>query len=255
MKMRPRVVFRAFFLVFIIFSIGIATIATHLYYSATIPKIDQLLDIRSFAPLKTITSSQKIITEHERKLRIPKKISEIPDLVIKSFVAVEDETFFTHCGVDFQRLFWSVINSAIGKRSNDTLTITRQIAQTFGSNRSLTNKVKEIFRALKLEKMLTKEQLLEIYLNQIYLGHSAFGVAAAAHIYYGKQLTELDLAQIAMIVALPKAPDHMNPIQVPTVAIQRRTFVLRRMLELKYINQQQYDKANNAPLTTKLANS
>jgi len=171
--------------------------------------------------------------------RTPLKFTEIPDLMVKAVLAAEDDRYFSHPGVDYQgllRAVWSLVTT--GEKAQGGSTITMQVARNFflSSEKTYTRKLSEILLALKINRELTKEEILELYLNKIYLGNRAYGIAAAAQVYYGAELKNLSVAQIAMIAGLPKAPSRFNPIADPARALERRNYVLRRMHELGYIN-------------------
>nr|WP_305910274.1 PBP1A family penicillin-binding protein [Methylomarinum sp. Ch1-1]MDP4522135.1 PBP1A family penicillin-binding protein [Methylomarinum sp. Ch1-1] len=174
---------------------------------------------------------------------------------MNAFLAAEDDRFYEHPGVDYQGLLRAVIQLILtGKKKQGGSTITMQVARNFLLSREKTyvRKIKEIILALKIEQEYSKDKILQLYLNKIYLGHRSYGIAAAALTYYGKPLSELDLAQMAMLAGLPKAPSNYNPVTDPERALLRRNYVLRRMRELSYIDQQQFDSALNAPVTAAL---
>jgi penicillin-binding protein 1A len=175
--------------------------------------------------------------------------------MINAILAAEDERFFTHPGVDWQgiaRAVWHLLRT--GEKGPGGSTITMQVARNFflGRERTYLRKLNEILLALKIERELTKQEILELYLNKIFLGHRAYGIGAAAQTYYGQELSELSLAQIAMIAGLPKAPSRFNPIADSARALTRRNYVLRRMYELAFINLKDYEEARSAPITASL---
>lgn len=180
---------------------------------------------------------------------------DLPPLVIQAFLAAEDDRFFQHPGVDYHGLLRAAFELIrTGHKSQGGSTITMQVARNFFLSRekTFTRKLKEIFLALKINRELTKQEILDLYLNKIYLGNRAYGVGAAARIYYGKNLDRLSLAQIAMIAGLPKAPSRDNPVADPRRARSRRGYVLGRMLALGYINRQTYERAMAEPVTAGL---
>ena len=194
------------------------------------------------------------MAEFGEKRRIPVKYDDIPPRLINAFLASEDDRFFEHPGVDYQGLLratYSLI--ATGEKAQGGSTITMQLARNFflSSEKTYLRKLKEIILALQIERDLTKKEILALYLNKIYLGKRAYGIGAAAKVYYGKSLKELTLAEMAMIAGLPKAPSKYNPIADPKRAQQRRNYVLRRMSEVGYITSQTYNSAMQMPVTAR----
>lgn len=220
-----------------------------------LPVIDELKDIHLQVPLKVFSEDGLLIAEFGEKRRSPKTYQQIPEQMLNAFVASEDEHFYQHFGVDpigIARAVYKLILT--GRKRQGGSTITMQVARNFflSTKRSYLRKVKEIFLAVKIEKLLSKEEILEIYLNKIYLGNRSYGVGAAAEVYYGKQLNQLSLAQIAMIAGLPKAPSTYNPIANPDRAIIRRNYVLDRLLKLEHISDEAHNTARNAPITAQI---
>lgn len=192
--------------------------------------------------------------EFGEKRRTPKMLEEIPEVMQQAFLSAEDDRFYEHPGVDYQGILRAVMNLILtGERGQGGSTITMQLARNFylSSEKTYLRKLNEILLALKIESELEKKKILELYLNKIYLGNRSYGVAAAAQIYYGAELEDLTLAQIAMIAGLPKAPSTYNPIVNPERATIRRDYVLSRMLQLQYITTAQFDEHRNAPVTAK----
>jgi penicillin-binding protein 1A len=237
-------------LVFVIL-VCLATFATACYFffaelDKELPDIGQLSNVQYQIPLDIYSQDDLLIAQFGEKRRIPLPIEKVPQLQIKAFLAAEDDRFYKHSGVDVKGLMRASSQLlATGKKRQGGSTITMQVARNFLLNNEKTylRKLKEIMLALKIERLYSKSQILELYLNKIYMGHRAYGVAAAAQAYYGKDLADLELHQQAMIAGLPKAPSVFNPIAAPERALQRRNYVLRRMLELQYINQPEYDAA------------
>ncbi|MDX1434745.1 MAG: PBP1A family penicillin-binding protein, partial [Gammaproteobacteria bacterium] len=179
----------------------------------------------------------------------------IPDQMVKAVIAAEDERFYDHPGVDWQGLLRAVLHVVrTGEKGPGGSTITMQVARNFflGREKTYVRKLNEILLALKIEKELSKDEILELYLNKIFLGHRAYGVAAAAQVYYGTGLGDLRLEQLAMIAGLPKAPSRFNPIVNPERAIARRNYVLSRMRELEFIDDAAYEVAAAAPVSARL---
>ncbi|MBT8439411.1 MAG: transglycosylase domain-containing protein, partial [Gammaproteobacteria bacterium] len=207
----------------------------YLYLSPQLPSIEGLSDVRLQVPLRIYSSDGSLLGEFGEKRRSPKALEEIPDRLKQAFLSAEDDRFFEHPGVDYQGILRAVINLiATGERGQGGSTITMQLARNFylSSEKTYVRKLSEIFLALKIERELSKEKILELYLNKIYLGNRSYGVAAAAQVYYGVSLEELTLPQIAMIAGLPKAPSRYNPIINPERALTRRNYVLARMHDL-----------------------
>ncbi|HEY5734064.1 MAG TPA: penicillin-binding protein 1A [Gammaproteobacteria bacterium] len=225
------------------------------YYSPQLPAIEVLRDVHFQVPLKIFSRDHELIAEFGEKRRSPVSYSAIPERLIEAFLAAEDDRFFEHPGVDYQGIIRAASQLIkTGKKTQGGSTITMQVARNFflTNEKTYERKIKEILLALKIEQSLSKEDILELYLNKIYLGKRAYGVGAAAEVYYGTKLTNLDLAQIAMIAGLPKAPSRYNPIADPARALSRRNYVLDRMLQLGYIDQQTYELHSNAPLTAQV---
>jgi penicillin-binding protein 1A len=222
----------------------------YLYLSPGLPDTDTLRDVRLQVPLRVYTQDGALISEYGEVRRIPLTYDEFPEPLIAAILAAEDNRFFEHPGVDYQGLLRAAVNLIrTGDRSQGGSTITMQVARNFflSRERTYTRKLNEILLALKIEAELDKEAILELYLNKIYLGHRSYGFAAAAQVYYGKPLSELTLDQFAMIAGLPKAPSAYNPVSNPQRAKLRRDYVLRRMLEVGYIDQASFEQAVATP--------
>ncbi|MES9991558.1 MAG: penicillin-binding protein 1A [Candidatus Thiodiazotropha sp.] len=234
---------------------AVALFGAYLYLEPKLPSIETLKDVRLQVPLRIYSNDQLLIAEFGEKRREPLDFEQIPPTMINAFLAAEDDRFFEHPGVDYQGIMRAAIQLLLtGERRQGGSTITMQVARNFflSSKKTYTRKLNEIFLALKIERMLSKEEILELYLNKIYLGHRSYGVGAAALVYYGRPVEKLELSEIAMIAGLPKAPSRYNPISDPQRALVRRNYVLGRMRELNYISHFQYDTAVAAPITAKL---
>jgi penicillin-binding protein 1A len=246
--------FAIFFAVIVISLVGTG------YYqynklSASLPDVTTLHDVRYEMPLSIYSKDKVLMAQFGGNKRIPVKIEDVPKTFVNAFVAAEDDAFFEHPGVDYKGLIRAGIQLLLtGKKKQGGSTITMQVTRNFllTNEKTYTRKLKEIILALKIEREYPKNKILELYLNQIYMGHSAYGIAAAAQTYYGKSLQNLTLAEQAMIAGLPKAPSAYNPITNQDRAIDRRNYVLQRMLELKYISQSDFDAASNEASTAKL---
>lgn len=215
-----------------------------------LPDIGQLQHVQYQMPFSVYSKDNLLMAQFGEKRRIPLTIAQVPPTLLKAFIAAEDDSFYQHNGVDFKGLARAAAQLALtGKKRQGGSTITMQVARNFllSNERTYLRKIKEILLALKIESQYSKDQILELYLNKIYMGQRAYGIAAAAQTYYGKELSELALHQQAMIAGLPKAPSIYNPISNPQRALLRRDYVLRRMLDLHYINQNDYQIAINTP--------
>ena len=240
-----------FLLVVILLPIQI-TLGVYLYFAPEIPSSSEVASVELQVPLKIFTKDGKLIGEFGEIHRTKLKFEEIPDTFVKAFLAAEDSDYFNHTGVDILSLVRAAYQFLReGEIVSGGGTITMQVARNYvlTKERTFERKLKEIFTALKIDFSFTKEEIFELYVNQIFLGNRAYGIKAAAEIYYDKNLEDLNLAQYAMIAALPKAPSRINPLINPRKAINRRNYVLRRMLALEFIDQTQFDVASSAPVT------
>lgn len=229
-----------------------AITAGYFYLNPKLPSIEGLSDVQLQVPLRIYSSDGALMGEFGEKRRTPKKLEEIPLSMRQAFLSAEDDRFFEHPGVDYQGILRAAFNLILtGQRGQGGSTITMQLARNFylSSEKTYLRKLNEILLALKIERELDKEKILELYLNKIYLGNRSYGVAAAAQIYYGLELEQLSLAQTAMIAGLPKAPSTYNPIVNPERATIRRNYVLSRMYQLEYISAQEYSENTAAPVT------
>jgi len=240
--------FRWLIVLFLVSSIlGLSAIGiTYLVFAPDLPDVETLRDVRLQVPLRVYSADGKLLGIFGEKRRIPIGIDEVPERLKQAFIAGEDARFYEHPGLDYQgiiRAAWSLATT--GEKTIGGSTITQQVARNFflSFEKTFTRKIKEAFLAVKIERELEKDQILELYMNKIFLGYRAYGVGAAAEVYYGKSTNQLSLAQSAMIAALPKAPSRINPISAPERAVERRDYVLGRMLELGYIGQAEYESA------------
>jgi len=225
----------------------ISLFVLYLVITPRLPSVNTLKDVRLQVPLRVYTKQGELIAEFGEVKRQPLQYHEFPSLLIQSILAAEDDRFFIHPGVDYKGILRAVFKVlTTGERSQGGSTITMQVARNFFLSRekTYTRKLNEIFLAFKIEEELTKKEILTLYLNKIYLGKRAYGYAAAAQVYYGKTLDELNLSQIAMLAGLPKAPSRYNPIANPERATLRRDYILRRMyFDLNFIIEPQYEEA------------
>ncbi|MBI4356948.1 MAG: penicillin-binding protein 1A [Gammaproteobacteria bacterium] len=222
------------------------------FYSEWIlPKIEPLRDMPLQVPLRIFSRDGKLIGEYGQERRSLIQRKSLPDLLIKALIATEDQRFYDHNGVDF----WGLLRAAIeiiktGQKTQGGGTITMQVARNFflSPERSFTRKFNEILLAWKIEQKLTKDEILVLYFNKIYMGYRAYGISAAAQVYYGKTVAQLTLPEIAMLAGIPKAPSAINPLANPIEAKARRAHVLERMFHHGFIDEEQFQKALQTPL-------
>ena len=216
------------------------------------PNLEDNADFELQVPFRVYTQDGKLIGEYGKERRIPLKYEDTPQLLTKAILAAEDDGFFEHPGIDIKGIIRALLaNIQSGQSGQGASTITMQVARNFflSSEKTYSRKLNELFLALQLERKYSKEQILELYLNKIFLGHRAYGFAAAAKVYYDKSVAELNLAQIAMLAGLPKAPSQSNPVTNAERAVKRRNYVLSRMKQLEFISDQEYETAKNSELT------
>jgi len=217
-----------------------------------LPDIQVLRNVQYQQPLSVYSRDGLLIEQFGDKKRTPIDIKDTPRQLIYAFTSSEDANFFTHSGVDYKGLARAVIQLLLtGKKRQGGSTITMQVARNFllTNKKTYTRKIKEIILSFQIEAQFTKEEILQLYLNKIYLGQRAYGIFAASEIYYDRPLSQLTLAEHAMIAGLPKAPSNYNPISNPQRALLRRNYVLKRMLKLGHIQQDAFDTASQAPIT------
>jgi penicillin-binding protein 1A len=225
--------------------------AAFLYLSPNLPSVDVLRDVRLQTPLRIYSRDGRLIGEFGEMRRTPIQVGEVPPLFIKAVLAAEDDRFFEHPGVDITGLTRAASQLLVsGRIQTGGSTITMQVAKNYflSYERTFSRKFNEILLALQIERELTKPEILELYLNKIFLGNRAYGVEAAAHVYYGKPISELNLSQWATLAGVPKAPSTSNPLANAERARQRRDWILGRMLHLDYIDQAQYQAALREPI-------
>jgi len=222
------------------------------YIEPQLPDVNTLKDVRLQTPMQVYSADGELIAQYGEKRRVPLTLKQMPPELIKAFIATEDSRFYEHHGVDPVGIFRAAsIALMSGHASQGASTITQQLARNFflSPERTLMRKIKEAFLAIRIEQLLSKDEILELYLNKIYLGYRAYGVGAAAQVYFGKTVDQLSLSEVAMIAGLPKAPSTFNPLYSHSRALARRNVVLARMLDQNDITQQQYEEARNTPLT------
>jgi len=234
--------------------VGTFIIGVLYYMEYELPNIDELNTVQLQVPLRIYTHDGKLIGEYGEKRRIPVPYDQIPKPLIDAVLATEDQRYFAHPGIDIPGLLRAAVQLVItGRKDQGGSTITMQVARSFYLTRHKTfgRKLREILLALKIDHKLNKQKILELYLNKIFLGNRAYGVGAAAEVYYGKDLKDLTLDQYAMLAGLPKAPSTLNPLADEDAAKKRRDHVLARLYELHYIDEKAYQDAIKAPLNAR----
>ncbi|XQW84769.1 penicillin-binding protein 1A [Thalassotalea piscium] len=241
----------------IIFILGIlgclSILISYILIKDQLPSVDSLKTIQWQTPMRIYSIDGKLINQFGEKKRIPLKLHEMPQQLINAILATEDDRFYLHFGVDPIGMARAILGQITGRNKGGASTITMQVARNFFLSREQTyiRKLREIFTAFHIESLLSKDEILELYMNKIELGHRSFGFGAAAQVYYNKDVNDLTLAQIAVLAGLPKAPSTLNPLRSPERALQRRAVVLKRMLDSGYITDEEYQEANAAPVTAK----
>lgn len=228
----------------------IAVYGMYKYFEPELPSVESIKEYRLQVPLRVYSQDEKLMAVFGTKRRIPVAIEDVPEHLKQAYIAAEDANFYDHHGFDIKgimRAMWEIVTT--GEKQSGGSTITQQLTRNvfLSLDQTWSRKIKELFLSVKLERTISKDEILELYLNKILLGHRAYGVAAAADVYYGKTLDQLSLAQMAMLAAPPKAPSRINPITSPERALQRRNYVLTRMRELDFISQQEFEQAVNEP--------
>ncbi|WP_196138844.1 penicillin-binding protein 1A [Aliikangiella sp. G2MR2-5] len=249
-KIAPKIAY-LFSLFAILFSMGF--IGLYLTVEPSLPDVESIRKIRLQTPMRVYSSDNKLIAEFGETRRIPITLDQVPRDFINALLSTEDKRFYEHSGVDFQGLLRAFINlAATGTKSQGASTITMQVARNYYLSRAkrFSRKITEIFLAWKIESELSKNEILELYLNKIHFSHRAYGLGAAAQVYYGATLDELTLAQLATLAGIPKGESKYNPISSPENAAKRRAHVLGRMLAENHITQEAYEKAMAEPVET-----
>ncbi|MBT8442894.1 MAG: penicillin-binding protein 1A [Gammaproteobacteria bacterium] len=234
----------------------LAIIAGAYYYlSPSLPSAETLREVELQTPLRVFSRDGRLMAQIGEKRRTPVRYEDIPPVVISAFLAAEDDRFFEHPGFDYQGITRAAINLMMtGSRSQGGSTITQQLARVYflTRERSFIRKAKELILAVQIENEFSKEEILSLYLNKIFLGQRSYGVGAAAEVYFGKSLQELTVGEAATIAGLPKAPSTLNPVSNVDRATERRAYVLRRMFELGFIGEREYEDALSLPVESHL---
>ena len=237
----------------LVIGVAVASFSLLLAYP-NLPSIEALNDYQPKIPLRVYTADGFLIGEFGEERRSVVRIDSVPELLKNAIIAAEDERFYQHAGVDYVGVLRAAYSNMLtGGKLQGASTITMQVARNFflSSEKTVTRKLYEVLLAFRIEGSLSKDQILEIYINQIYLGQRSYGFASAAQIYFGKTLQQLSPAEAAMLAGLPKAPSSFNPVVNPKRAKQRQLYVLRRMHELGYLDDARFTEAQKAPLTVK----
>jgi len=238
--------------------IAFANVCAYVYLRPALPDVDSLRDVQLQVPLRVYTRDGKLIAAIGEQRRIPVRYEQIPKKLIQAFLATEDDRFFRHHGVDWQGILRAAVaNARAGGIRQGASTITMQVARDMflTPRRDMKRKMSEIYISLLMESEFTKEEIFSLYVNKIFLGQRAYGVGAAAEVYFGKSLDQLTVAEMATLAGIPTAPSVVNPVANADAAKVRRAHVLGRMLELGYITQGQYDEAKSSPMESRLHGS
>ncbi len=235
--------------------IAFANVCAYVYLKPALPDVDSLRDVQLQVPLRVYTRDGKLIASIGEQRRIPVSYDQIPKRLIQAFLATEDDRFFRHHGVDWQGILRAAVaNLKAGGIRQGASTITMQVARDMflTPRRDMKRKMSEIYISLLMEAEFTKEEIFSLYVNKIFLGQRAYGVGAAAEVYFGKTLDQLTLAEMATLAGIPTAPSVVNPVASTEAATTRRAHVLGRMLELGYITQSEYAEAKSSPMESRL---
>jgi penicillin-binding protein 1A len=245
-------------LVGVIALIAFANVCAYVYLKPALPDVDSLRVVQLQVPLRVYTRDGKLIAAIGEQRRIPVRYEQLPKKLIQAFLATEDDRFFRHHGVDWQGILRAAVaNARAGGIRQGASTITMQVARDMflTPRRDMKRKMSEIYISLLMESEFTKEEIFSLYVNKIFLGQRAYGVGAAAEVYFGKSLDQLTVAEMATLAGIPTAPSVVNPVANAEAAKVRRAHVLGRMLELNYITQTEYDEAKSSPMESRLHGS
>jgi penicillin-binding protein 1A len=232
-----------------------ANVCAYLYLKPALPDVDTLRDVQLQVPLRIYSRDGRLIASIGEQRRIPVRYEQIPVQLVHAFLAAEDDRFFQHHGVDWQGILRAALaNARAGGVRQGGSTITMQVARDvfLTPRRDIKRKVSEIYISLLMELEFSKEEIFSLYANKTFLGQRAYGVAAAAEVYFGKPLDQLSIAEMAMLAGIPKAPSQVNPVANPDAARVRRAYVLHRMLDLGYITRAEHAAADASPIESRL---
>ena len=235
--------------------IAFANISAYVYLRPALPDVDSLRDVQLQVPLRIYTRDGKLLAAIGEQRRIPVRYEQIPKKLVQAFLATEDDRFFRHHGVDWQGILRAAVaNLKAGGIRQGASTITMQVARDMflTPRRDIKRKMSEIYISLLMEAQFSKEEIFSLYVNKIFLGQRAYGVGAAAEVYFGKSLDQLTVAEMATLAGIPTAPSLVNPVASAAAATIRRTHVLGRMLELGYITRAEYEGAKSSPMESRL---
>ena len=224
----------------------------YLYLSPNLPDVETLRDVRLQTPMRVYTREGDLIGQFGEQKRTPLPFDDIPEQFVEALLAAEDDNFFRHRGVDVMGLMRAVSELVLtGEKGSGGSTLTMQVARNYflSLERTFMRKFNEILLAIEIERALDKQEIFELYFNRVFLGHRSYGFEAASQVYYGKSISELNLAQHAMLAGIPKAPSRNNPISGPEAGLERRNWILGRMLALGFIDQARYQAASTEPVT------
>jgi penicillin-binding protein 1A len=239
----------------VILGVAFANVCAYVYLKPALPDVSSLRDVQLQVPLRVYTRDGRLIASIGDQRRIPVSYEQLPKKLIQAFLATEDDRFFQHHGVDWQGILRAAVaNLKAGGIRQGASTITMQVSRDMflTPRRDMKRKMSEIYISLLMETEFTKEEIFSLYVNKIFLGQRAYGVGAAAEVYFGKSLDQLSIAEMATLAGIPTAPSVVNPVASATAAKVRRTHVLGRMRELNYITQAEYDTANASPMESRL---
>src|SRR5580698_6975317 len=232
-----------------------ANVCAYVYLKPSLPDVDSLRDVQLQVPLRVYTRDGKLLAAIGEQRRIPVSYEQLPKKLVQAFLATEDDRFFRHHGVDWQGILRAAVaNLKAGGIRQGASTITMQVSRDMflTPRRDMKRKMSEIYISLLMEAEFTKEEIFSLYVNKIFLGQRAYGVGAAAEVYFGKGLDQLSLAEMATLAGIPTSPSTVNPVASAEAAKVRRTHVLGRMLDLGYISQSEYDQAKSSPMESRL---
>src|SRR3954449_2599878 len=239
----------------VVFLVGVAGAAgLFWHFSKDLPDYSQLQDYEPPVMTRVHATDGSLLGEYAKERRLYLPIQAVPKLVINAFLAAEDKNFYEHGGIDYTGMARAGVvyiqNYGSNRRPQGASTITQQVAKNFllTNEVSFARKIKEALLAMKIERAFSKERILELYLNEIYLGMGAYGVAAASLLYFDKSVHELSIAEAAYLAALPKAPNNYHPFRQRDRAVERRNYVIERLSEDGYISAQEAEKARKEPL-------
>lgn len=234
---------------------GVAVVMV-VYYQlkSDLPDVSTIKEIPLQVPMRVLSKDGELISQFGEKRRIPLSREDIPEQLVNAFIATEDSRFYQHHGIDPIGIMRAIgVYASSGRAKQGASTITQQVARNFflTNEKTIIRKVREMFLAIQIEQILTKDEILMLYLNKISLGQRSYGVGAAAQVYFGKTVSELTLSEMAVLAGLPKAPSRLNPIYSVKRATERRNIVLMRMLSEQYITDTEYQQALNEPVISK----